>query len=492
MAPESRSILASTKVGQNAMKASNEFAGLAADSREVKPGYLFAALTGVRADGADYLKDAVARGATALLGRPELAARARELGVRFIADDNPRLALARRAAAFFGAQPKTIAAVTGTNGKTSVSVFLRQIWSALGKDAASLGTIGVVTSKGERALKQTTPDPIELHRLLADLKHEGVEHLAVEASSHGLDQYRLDGVDISAVAFTNITRDHLDYHPTFEHYLASKLRLFTEVVRSDGVAVVNVDAEQARHFTEAARKRGLCILTVGDRGETLRLESRTPHGEGQALQVIFDGARYKIDLPLAGSFQASNALVAAGLAIGLGDEPSCVFAALEKIAGAPGRLERVAATASGAPIYVDYAHTPDALETVLVAIRPHVAGRLHVVFGCGGDRDKGKRPLMGAAAAKFADSVIVTDDNPRGEDPTAIRREILAGSPKAQEIGDRATAIRAGVAALQADDVLVIAGKGHESGQIIGKETRPFSDRDEAIKAALALGGAAA
>ena len=255
MAPESGSILAPVKVGQNAMKASKEFSGLAADSREVKPGYLFAALKGTRTDGADYINDAVGRGAAAVLGRPELRARAAALGVRFIAEDNPRLALAHRAAAFFDAQPKTVAAITGTNGKTSVSVFLRQIWSALGKETASLGTIGVVTSRGERALKQTTPDPVELHRLLADLKHEGIEHLALEASSHGLDQYRLDGVEIAAVAFTNITRDHLDYHPTFEHYLASKLRLFTEIVRGDGLAVVNADAEHAGQFIDAAKAR---------------------------------------------------------------------------------------------------------------------------------------------------------------------------------------------------------------------------------------------
>jgi UDP-N-acetylmuramoyl-L-alanyl-D-glutamate--2,6-diaminopimelate ligase len=480
------------KVGQNAMRASKEFSGLAADSREVRPGYLFAALAGVRADGADYIKDAVGRGAAAVLGRPELGARARELGVRFIAEENPRLALARRAAAFFDAQPKTVAAVTGTNGKTSVSVFLRQIWSALGKEAASLGTIGVVTSKGERTLKQTTPDPIDLHRLLAELKHEGIEHLAMEASSHGLDQYRLDGVDISAAAFTNITRDHLDYHSTFEHYLTSKLRLFAEVVRGDGVAVVNADAGHAGLFVDAARRRGLQIVTVGEKGETLKLESCAPRGDGQTLQIVFAGARHKIDLPLAGSFQASNAMVAAGLAVGLGDEPKLVFAALEKITGAPGRLERVAVTANGAPVYVDYAHTPDALQTVLTAIRPHVAGRLHIVFGCGGDRDRGKRPLMGAAASKFADCVIVTDDNPRSEKPSLIRKEILANCPGAQEIGDRATAIRVGVAALKTGDVLVIAGKGHEAGQIVCGETRPFSDRDEAIKAARTLGGDAA
>jgi UDP-N-acetylmuramoyl-L-alanyl-D-glutamate--2,6-diaminopimelate ligase len=492
MVPELPTNLASVTVGQNAMKASNEFSGLAADSRAVKPGYLFAALSGTNSDGADYIKDAVARGAAAVLGRPELGARAKELGVRFIAEENPRLALARRAASFFDAQPKTVAAVTGTNGKTSVSVFLRQIWTELNHSAASLGTIGVITATGEIPLRQTTPDPIELHRLLADLKRDGIDHLAVEASSHGLDQYRLDGVEIAAVGFTNITRDHFDYHPTFEHYLASKLRLVTEVVRADGVVVVNADAEYADRFVEAACKRGLRVVTVGTKGETLTLVSATPRADGQTLHVAHNGETSTVNLPLAGSFQASNALVAAGLAIALGDGAKHVLSALEKIKGAPGRLEHVATAKSGAPIYVDYAHTSDALETVLSAIRPHVANRLHVVFGCGGDRDKGKRPLMGAAAAKFADDVIVTDDNPRSEDPAQIRQEILPACSGATEIGDRADAIRAGVAALKEGDVLVIAGKGHESGQIVGTETRPFSDRDEAIKAAVALGGAAA
>jgi UDP-N-acetylmuramoyl-L-alanyl-D-glutamate--2,6-diaminopimelate ligase len=480
------------KVGLNAMRASREFTGLAADSREVKPGYLFAALSGVRANGADYIKDAVGRGAVAVLGRPELGTCARSLGVRFIAEENPRRALACRAAEFFGAQPGTVAAVTGTNGKTSVAVFLRQIWTQLGRSAASLGTIGLVTAQGARALKQTTPDPIELHRMLAELKSNGVDFLALEASSHGLDQYRLDGVEIAAAAFTNITRDHLDYHSSLEQYLDAKLRLFTEVVRGDGVVAINADAEYSDRFANAARKRGLRILTVGCNGESLKLVSAKPHGAGQVLSVDFGNRSFAIALPLAGSFQAANALVAAALAIGLGEEPAHVFTALESISGAPGRLEHAATAAGGARIYVDYAHTPDALETVLAAIRPHVSGKLHVVFGCGGDRDKGKRPLMGSAAAKFADSVIVTDDNPRSEDAAMIRRQILAGCPEAREIGDRAEAIRTAIAALQSADLLVIAGKGHETGQIIGSETRPFSDREEAIKAAIALGGAAA
>lgn len=492
MAPELEPSVCAAKVGQNAMKASTEFAGLAADSREVEPGYLFAALPGARADGADFIEDAVRRGASAVLGRPELGARVRALGARFIAEDNPRLALARRAAAFFGAQPQTVAAVTGTNGKTSVSVFLRQIWRAAGHEAASLGTIGVVTAHGARSLRQTTPDPIELHRLLADLQAEGVERLAVEASSHGLDQYRLDGVDIAAAAFTNITRDHLDYHPTFEHYLASKLRLFREVVRPCGAAAINADAAYAERFLAAARERGLRTLSVGASGEGLKLLGCAPRQDAQTLTVSFEGRNRQVELPLAGAFQASNALIAAALAIALGDEPETVFSALGRLRGAPGRLERVALSRAGAPIYVDYAHTPNALETVLSALRPHAEGRLHLVFGCGGDRDKGKRPLMGAVAARLADRIIVTDDNPRSEDAALIRKEILTCCPAAREIPDRAEAIAAAIGGLGSGDALVIAGKGHEPGQIVMDEVRPFSDRAVAIEAAVALGGAPA
>jgi len=477
------------KVGARPMDIMTGIRGLASDSREVKPGYLFAALPGSRADGAAFLGDAVKRGATVVLGAPSIKRDAEALGVRFVADENPRARLARMAAEFFGAQPKTVAAVTGTNGKTSVSVFLRQIWEGAGFRAASMGTIGVVTKDGEHSLAHTTPDPIETHRLLAGLAKDGVDHLALEASSHGLDQYRLDGVDIAAVAFTNITRDHLDYHRDFQSYLAAKLRLFSEVARDGAAAVVNIDAAQVEDFVAAAKKRGLRLLTVGAKGETLTLAHRAPHADGQTLEVVHNGRSHTIALPLAGEFQASNALVAAGLAIALGQSADTVFAALTHLKGASGRLEKVAYAKSGAPIYVDYAHTPDALETVLKALRPHVAGKLAVVFGCGGDRDKGKRPLMGEAAAEFADRVIVTDDNPRSEEPATIRREILAGCAGAAEIGDRALAIREGIAGLQKGDCLVIAGKGHESGQIIGSDVRPFSDREEAIRAAEALGG---
>jgi len=474
------------------MKASEMYTGLASDSREVKPGYLFAALPGSKANGAEFVKDAVARGAVAVLGRPDVAPTANALGVRFIPDENPRLGLARQAARFFGAQPKTVAAVTGTKGKSSIVAFVREIWTALGIPAASLGTVGVVTPAGEIPLRHTTPDPIEVHRLLAQLKKDGIDHLALEASSHGLDQFRLDGVEIAACGFTNITRDHMDYHADFEHYLRAKLRLFSEVVRPGGLAVVNADAAHADRFIEAARKHGLTIMTVGEAGEAIRLLGREGRIDGQTLRLRHAGRDYTVSLPLAGSFQASNALVAAGLVIGLGGDAAKVFAALEHLKGAPGRLEKVAVAASGAPIYVDYAHTPDSLEKVLAVIRPHVTGRLHVVFGCGGDRDKGKRPLMGEAAAKNADVVIVTDDNPRTEDAASIRKEALAGAPGAREIGDRAEAIRAGIAALGVGDILIIAGKGHEPYQIVGTETLHFSDREEAVKAALALGGRAA
>ena len=492
MAPQSGASITAGKVNASAMQASIDYVGLACDSREVKPGYLFAALPGTKSDGAAFVKDAVARGATTILGRPEVAEQARAFGVRFIAEENPRLALARRAASFFKAQPKIVAAVTGTKGKSSVVAFVREIWTVLGKSAASLGTIGVVTAKGEIALKHTTPDPIEIHRLLAGLKEEGIDHLALEASSHGLDQYRLDGVEIAAAAVTNITRDHMDYHGDFEHYVAAKLRLFSDVVRSDGIAVINADAPHAERFLAAAGARGLKILTVGERGDTIRMLSCEGGEDKQELQLVHEGLRYNVTLPLAGRFQASNALVAAGLVIGLGEDPGKAIAALAHLKGAPGRLEKVAFAPSGAPIYVDYAHTPDSLEKVLSALRPHASGKLHVVFGCGGDRDKGKRPLMGEAAAKFADVVIVTDDNSRSEDPAAIRRQTLAGAPGAREIADRAEAIRAGISALQRGDLLVIAGKGHETGQIVGTEVRPFSDREEAVKAALSLGGRAA
>ncbi len=469
-----------------------EFRGLAADSRDVRPGFLFAAIAGGKTDGARFIADAVKRGAVAVLGAPDAAEAARAAGVRFIADANPRRRLAELAADFYRLQPDVIAAVTGTNGKTSVTVFLRQIWSAVGRKAASLGTIGIVSPSGEKSLAQTTPDPIGLHAELAQLKRDGVTHLAMEASSHGLDQFRLDGVRVKAAAFTNITRDHFDYHPTQKHYLATKLRLFESVLQPDGVAVVNADVPNADSFIAAAKKRKLRLLTVGQKGKDLHLAGHSVDTNGQLLKLHYENRDYDVRVPLAGLFQASNALVAAALALGLGDKPEKVFAALETLNGAPGRLQLVARAKSGAAIYVDYAHTPDALETVLQALRPHVKGKLHLVFGCGGDRDKGKRALMGVAARKYSDAIIVTDDNPRSEDAATIRRDILAGCPGAKEIGGRAEAIQTAISGLHAGDALVIAGKGHEQGQIINGVTQPFSDEDEAIKATRSLGGWAA
>ena len=468
------------------------FSGLTSDSRKVQPGFLFAALSGSKTDGARFVRDAIDRGASVVLGVPALEADVTALGVRFIADANPRLRLAKMAAEFYGAQPAVVAAVTGTKGKSSIVAFVRETWTRMGLPAASLGTVGVISPKGEVALGHTTPDPVEIHALLAGLKADGVDHLAVEASSHGLDQYRLDGVSIKAVGFTNITRDHMDYHPSFEHYLAAKLRLFTDVVSADGTAVINADAEHAQAFIDAAQKRGLKLITVGRNGADIRLDRREDRGGAQEITLRYDGKMHVLLLPLAGAFQTSNALVAAGLVIALGGAPAKVFEALEHLKGAPGRLEKVAFSKDGAPIYVDYAHTPDSLDQVLQALRPHTAGRLHVMFGCGGDRDRGKRPLMGAIAVKRADHVIITDDNPRTENAAAIRAEILGAAPGAQEIADRGEAIAAAVAGLGAGDVLILAGKGHESGQYINGVTYPFSDREEALKAALALGGRAA
>jgi UDP-N-acetylmuramoyl-L-alanyl-D-glutamate--2,6-diaminopimelate ligase len=469
-----------------------EYRGIAADSRDVRPGFLFAALPGTKTDGARFIADAVGRGAVAVLGAPEAAELAIAHGVAFVSDANPRKRLALIAAEYFAEQPREIAAVTGTNGKTSVASFLRQIWAQLGYEAASLGTLGIDAPSGHLALGHTTPDPVQLHMQLSRLKQEGIEHLAIEASSHGLDQYRLDGVRISAAGFTNITRDHLDYHVDFEHYFSAKMRLFSELLIEGGVAVINADAPHAQEVIAIARKRALPVLTVGEKGDAIRILSREPQMSGQKIQLRCEGRDTAVDLPLVGEFQVSNALIAAGLAIGSGESAIRVFAVLESLKGAPGRMELVAFAKSGAPIYVDYAHTPDAMETVLAALRPHVKNQLMIMFGCGGERDSGKRPLMGAAACKFADVAIVTDDNPRGEDPASIRREVLKGCPGAQEISDRRMAIRSGIEMLRGDDALILAGKGHEEGQIVGTEVLPFSERKEAVRIALELGGHAA
>src|SRR5215813_1904890 len=457
-----------------------EVRGLAVDSRVVKPGDLFFALAGSKTDGSRFIDAAIAAGAAAVASdhRPGGAR------VPFVVTPNPRRALALAAAKFFPQQPETIAAVTGTSGKTSVAAFTRQIWDAIGEAAASIGTIGLVAPGREIYGSLTTPDPVALHRSLDELAHEGVTHLAMEASSHGLDQRRLDGVRIAAGAFTNISRDHLDYHPSLEAYLAAKLRLF-ELVQPRGAAVIDVDHEHADAVVATAKQRRLRLLTVGRKGEGIRLNDVAVDGFSQKLSVAYAGDTYSVRLPLPGAFQVENALVAAGLAIATGSAPQAVFDALSSLRGAKGRLDLVGEK-NGAPIFVDYAHKPDALAKALDALRPYARGRLVVVFGCGGDRDAGKRPMMGEIAAAKADRVIVTDDNPRGEEPAAIRAAILKGAPGALEIGDRREAIATAVSDLRRGDVLLIAGKGHETGQIIGKQTLPFSDHDAV---AAALGG---
>ena len=462
-----------------------EITGLAMDSRAVTPGNLFFALAGSKTDGARFVDAAIASGAATIAGdHPPQGT----LPVPFVLTPNPRRALAQAAAKFYSRQPATIAAVTGTSGKTSVAAFTRQIWQRLGHPSASIGTIGLVSPKRTIYGSLTTPDPIALHRQLDEIAREGVTHLAFEASSHGLDQYRLDGVRIAAGGFTNLSRDHMDYHPDVAHYFAAKLRLFRDLVARDGAAVISADHDCSQAVIDAAHERKLRIIAVGrhghGRGEGIRLIEAEIDGFAQKLNLEHRGRDYAVRLPLVGEFQVENALVSAGLAIGTGSEPGAVFAELERLEGAKGRLERVAER-NGAPIFVDYAHKPDALAKALQALRPYAKRKLVVVFGAGGDRDAGKRPLMGAIATENADSVIVTDDNPRSENPAAIRAAILNAAHGANEIGDRAEAIRTAVAGLQPGDALLIAGKGHETGQIVGDRTLPFSDHD-AVQSALA------
>ncbi|OPF97659.1 UDP-N-acetylmuramoyl-L-alanyl-D-glutamate--2,6-diaminopimelate ligase [Rhodopseudomonas palustris] len=462
--------------------------GLAVDSRAVKPGDLFFALAGAKTDGARFVAAAVAAGAVAVAGehRPE-----GDLSVPFVQLSNARLALAQAAARFYPRQPEVIAAVTGTSGKTSVAAFTRQIWQRLGHAAASIGTIGLVTPTRSVYGSLTTPDPIALHRSLDEIAREGITHLALEASSHGLDQFRLDGVRVAAGGFTNLSRDHMDYHPTVAHYLNAKLRLFRNLVQDGGAAVISADHDCSAQVIEAAGARGLRLITIGrngDPGAGIKLIDAAVEGFAQQLTVEHAGKRHRIKLPLVGEFQIENALVAAGLVIGTGGDAAASFAALEHLEGAPGRLDLVGAR-NGAPVFVDYAHKPDALAKTLQALRPYAKRKLVVVFGAGGDRDSGKRPLMGAIAAENADVVIITDDNPRSEDPATIRAAILAAAPGAREIGDRAEAIRTAIGELQPGDALVIAGKGHETGQIVGDRVLHFSDHD-AAKAALSASAA--
>ena len=466
-----------------------EITGISADSRQVQPGFLFAALPGTKSDGGDFIADAIHRGAVAIIGQtaPD------HIGVNFLPTATPRRELALLAAAFYQHQPGHIAAVTGTNGKTSTAFFTQQIWQKTGFQAASLGTLGLIAPGFPPSDSLTTPDPVALHQLLAKLAAARIDYLALEASSHGLDQHRLDGVTIQAAGFTNLTRDHLDYHGTMAAYGAAKARLFADRLTDDGLAIINQDGDGADIMIEAVKKRpNIRLITYGQQADDFQIIAVEPQSHGLKARLKILGRDHDVLLPVAGRFQLWNALCALGLALGRDglEDPSRVaasVAALGQINGVKGRLERVADHESGAGIYVDYAHTPDALETILSALRPHVdkiaGGRLICLFGCGGNRDKGKRPVMGEIAARLADIAIVTDDNPRYEDPATIRREIMAACVGGIEIADRRDAIAYGAQLLRTGDILVIAGKGHEQGQIIGGETRPFDDATEARKA---------
>ncbi|HET9069019.1 MAG TPA: UDP-N-acetylmuramoyl-L-alanyl-D-glutamate--2,6-diaminopimelate ligase [Amaricoccus sp.] len=489
---EALGLLAGTRRGGDWSGPLPEITGLSVDSRDTREGHLFAALPGSRTHGAEFIPYALRMGAVAVLTDPAglaIAEAEGPLGVPVVLSDNPRHALAVAARRFFGSQPEVMVAVTGTNGKTSCASFTRQIWEALGETAVSFGTVGVEGAVSA-SLSHTTPEPIQLHRLLAELADRGVTHAAMEASSHGLDQARLDGVHLAAAGFTNLTRDHLDYHADFEAYFQAKLGLFERVLPRHGVAVVNLDDPHGPRVRTVAKGRGQRVLTVGHAdGCSLRVLGQRFDATGQELLFAWDGKGHKVRLELIGGFQAHNALVAAGLAIGSGSPAAAVIGALPALRTVRGRMERAATRANGAAVFVDYAHTPDALTTALNALRPHVMGRLVVVFGAGGDRDRGKRPLMGRAAAEAADLVYVTDDNPRTEDPAAIRAAVREGAPEATEIGDRAEAILTAVDALQPGDALLIAGKGHETGQIVGQDILPFDDLEQASVAVAALDG---
>jgi len=461
--------------------AMREVAGLTADSRAVKPGFVFFAMPGARADGLSYADAAIKAGAIAVVAEHAPALPPHGAPVLLVA--NVRAALSAAAARFYAAQPSTIVAVTGTSGKTSVAAFTRQIWVQLGLRAAALGTTGVITPDGETYGSLTTPDPVTLHQTLDTLAHDSVSHLAMEASSHGLDQRRLDGVRLSAAGFTNLSRDHLDYHPDLDAYLVAKLRLFDALLQPGQPAVIDADSDVAARVIAVCAARGLRVLTTGVNGDFLKLVSAQARHASTLVRIACGDQIHDIELPLAGAFMASNALVAAGLCIATGSPVAAVLQSLAHLQGAPGRLEKIGER-DGAPVFVDYAHKPDALEKVLTALRPLASGRLIVVFGCGGDRDAGKRPIMGEIASRLADVVIVTDDNPRSENPAAIRAAILAVAPGAMDIADRCEAIAAAVRMARAGDVVVVAGKGHETGQIVGDQILSFSDH-QAVRAAL-------
>ncbi len=472
--------------------ANPDITGLAVDSREVKDGFLFAALPGTRVHGGEFIQYALRMGAAAILTDAEGAQIAEaELAASdaaLIVVEDPRQALAGSAALWFGAQPQTIVAVTGTNGKTSVATFVRQIWAELGHAAVNLGTTGV-EGAWTAPLAHTTPEPITLHRCLSEAAENGVTHAAMEASSHGLEQRRLDGVHLAAAGFSNFTQDHLDYHETFEAYFAAKMGLFDRVLPEDGTAVINLSDPKGAQVRKITETRGQTVLTVGLGEADLCLMNQRFDSTGQDLRFSWQGKTFQTRLNLIGGFQAENILLACGLVIAAGDDPERVFETLPHLTTVRGRMQLAATRDNGAAVFVDYAHTPDAVATALKALRPHVMGRLIAIVGAGGDRDATKRPLMGKAAANHADIVFVTDDNPRSEDPASIRAAVMGGAPEATEVGDRAEAILRGIDALQPGDALLIAGKGHETGQIVGDQVLPFDDVEQASISVAALDG---
>lgn len=462
-----------TKAGYNVSGENDpEISGLALDNRNVKPGFVFAALPGTRVHGRQFARAAQDAGAVAIVSDAETDADLPHV----LAEDAPR-ALARLARAFYPGQPETLVAITGTNGKSSSVEFLRQIWAMDGKPAAAIGTLGVTTGDGLRALGHTTPDAIRLHKALDELAQEGVTHCAFEASSHGMVQRRLDGVSISAAGFTNLTQDHFDYHESFEDYFAAKKRLFFDLLPNGKPTVINVDDEYGRELAEDLSGHGR-NMQVGWTGRDVKLLEIQPRLTGQVLRILFEGKKHEVQLPLVGEFQAQNALMAFALAVETGTNADVAFAALEQLKGVRGRMETAAITQDGVPVLVDFAHTPDGLEKLLRSVRPHTRGNIHLVFGCGGDRDPKKRPIMGAVAQKLADAVIITDDNPRSEIPANIRAAVMSGCPKADEIGDRRDAIAAAIARAHEGDVILIAGKGHEQGQTIGDVVHHFDDAE--------------
>ncbi len=446
--------------------------GFAIDNRKVAPGTVFGAFQGLRVNGEHYIAQAIASGAVAVVARPE----AKVEGAIHIADANPRRLFAQIAAKFFAPFPDVTVAVTGTNGKTSTVELTRQLWRMLGEKSASIGTLGVTTSVDQVSTGLTTPDIVTFLANMSGLRREGISHAAFEASSHGLDQYRTEGLPVAAGAFTNLSRDHLEYHGNMDAYFDAKMRLFDEVVGDDGAAVVWADDAWSDKVIARVKARSLKLLTVGEKGDALRLVSRVPTQLGQTLTVEADGKTCKVNLPLIGAYQAANALTSAGLVIATGGDTAKVLALLERVQPVRGRLERAVITRAGAPVYVDYAHTPDGLRAAIEALRPHTKGRLIALFGAGGDRDTGKRPLMGQVASELADHVIVTDDNPRSEEPGEIRAAVMAGATGAEEIGGRRAAIVAAIAQAGPNDIVLLAGKGHEQGQIIGDRVLPFDD----------------